>query len=165
MKDPFRKIATKVSNWTGSATAFLMAVILVIVWATTGPMFHYSDTWQLIINTGTTIGTFLMVFLIQNTQNRDGRAVQLKLDELIRATRGRDYFVDLENLSDAELDELDREFQLIREKQFDSPAMKKLHANIEVAHQNRKQLRVNIGAALHKVGREVGRGLSSIDKP
>lgn len=164
MKDIFRKIATKVSNWTGSAGAFLLAIIVVVTWAITGPMFHYSDTWQLIINTGTTIGTFLMVFLIQNTQNRDGRAVQLKLDELIRATRGRDYFVDLENLSDAELDELDSEFRVLREKQFDSPAMKKLHAKIEAAHQNRKQLRVNIGAvgaALHKVGR----GLSSIDKP
>lgn len=164
MKELFRIIATKVSTWTGSAGAFLLAVLVVIAWAATGPLFHYSDTWQLIINTSTTIGTFLMVFLIQNTQNRDGRAVQLKLDELIRATRGRDYFVDLENLSDAELDELDSEFRMLREKQFDSPAMKKLHARIEAAHQNRRQLRVNIGAvgaALQKVGR----GLSGVDKP
>lgn len=166
MQGLFRKIATKVSAWTGSAVAFLLAIIVVIVWAVTGPMFHYSDTWQLIINTGTTIGTFLMVFLIQNTQNRDGRAVQLKLDELIRATRGRDYFVDLENLSDAELDELDREFRLLREKQFDSPAMKKLHTNIEAAHKSRTLFRINranIASAL-RLGRNTPPS-SPIDKP
>lgn len=137
MKDLFRKIATKVSNWTGSASAFLLAVFVVVLWALTGPTFNYSNTWQLIINTGTTIGTFLMVFLIQNTQNRDGKALQLKLDELIRATRARDAFVDLEDLSDAELDELNVEFKQLHDKQFTSPTMKKLHIKIEAAHSRR----------------------------
>ena len=137
MKDLFRKIATKVSNWTGSASAFLLAVFVVIVWALTGPTFNYSNTWQLIINTGTTIGTFLMVFLIQNTQNRDGKALQLKLDEIIRTTKARDAFVDLEDLSDAELDALNAEFKLLHDKQVTSATMKKLHAKIEAAHKDR----------------------------
>ncbi len=137
MKDLFRKIATKVSNWTGSASAFLLAVLVVVVWAVTGPTFNYSNTWQLMINTGTTIGTFLMVFLIQNTQNRDGKALQLKLDEIIRATKARDAFVDLEDLSDAELDALNVEFKQLHDKQVTSPTMKKLHAKIEAAHSSR----------------------------
>jgi low affinity Fe/Cu permease len=88
----------------GSAWAFAGAIVILIVWGLTGPVFHYSDTWQLIINTGTTIVTFLMVFLIQNTQNRDAKAIQLKLDELIRALKGaRNQLVDLENLSDEDL--------------------------------------------------------------
>ena len=81
MKDIFRIIAGKISNWTGSASAFLLALMIIVVWGISGPAFHYSNTWQLFINTGTTIVTFLMVFLIQNTQNRDGKAIQLKLDE------------------------------------------------------------------------------------
>ena len=81
MKNVFRIVAGRVSTWAGSAGVFLGAVLIVIMWATTGPFFHFSDTWQLVINTGTTIITFLMVFLIQNTQNRDGKAVQIKLDE------------------------------------------------------------------------------------
>ena len=96
----------------GSAWAFIVAISVVIIWAATGRMFHFSDTWQLIINTGTTIVTFLMVFLIQNTQNRDGKAVQLKLVELIRALKGaRNKLVDLEDLSDEELKKLEKEFQ------------------------------------------------------
>lgn len=137
MKELFRKIAAKVSNWTGSAGAFLLAVTVVAVWAVTGPTFHYSNTWQLLINTGTTIGTFLMVFLIQNTQNRDGKAVQLKLDELIRATKARDAFVDLEDLSDTELDALVDDFRILHDKQLSSVTMKKLHAKIEAAHKDR----------------------------
>ena len=91
---------------------FIVAITVVIVWAATGPTFHFSDTWQLIINTGTTIVTFLMVFLIQNTQNRDGKAIQLKLDELIRAMKGaRHKLVDLENLSEEDLAQLQKEFQ------------------------------------------------------
>ena len=93
-----------------------MAVVVVLVWLVTGPIFHYSDTWQLIINTGTTIVTFLMVFLIQNTQNRDARALHLKLDELIRAVHGaRNKLVDLENLSDEQLDELQKQFEQVRD--------------------------------------------------
>lgn len=137
MKELFRKIAARVSNWTGSAAAFLLAVVIVIVWALTGPMFNYSDTWQLIINTGTTIGTFLMVFLIQNTQNRDGKAVQLKLNELIRATNARTIFVGLEDLSDVELDALVDDFRILHDKQLTSVTMHKLHAKIEAAHKAR----------------------------
>jgi low affinity Fe/Cu permease len=95
----------------------LIAVLVVVVWAATGPVFHYSDTWQLVINTGTTIITFLMVFLIQNTQNRDAHAVHLKLDELIRATKGaRNALVGLEDMSDDELDTLQREFEQLRDE-------------------------------------------------
>lgn len=153
MKDLFRKIATKVSNWTGSASAFLLAVFVVIVWALTGPTFNYSNTWQLIINTGTTIGTFLMVFLIQNTQNRDGKALQLKLDEIIRTTKARDAFVDLEDLSDAELDQLNVEFKLLHDRQVTSPTMKKLHAKIEEAHSHRSLLQNTISSAGNAIGK------------
>ena len=94
---------------------FIVAITVVIVWAATGPTFHFSDTWQLIINTGTTIVTFLMVFLIQNTQNRDGKAIQLKLDELIRALEGaRNKLVDLENLSEEDLKKLQEEFERLQ---------------------------------------------------
>src|SRR4051794_24323067 len=112
MSDLFRKLANKISAWTGTAWAFLMALGVVVVWAVTGPAFNYSSTWQLVINTGTTIVTFLMVFLIQNTQNRDGKAIQLKLDELIRSsTEARDALVDVEDLTDEELATLDQEFK------------------------------------------------------
>ena len=100
----FRRIASRVSQWAGSAAVFFGAVILVFVWAGSGPYFHFSDTWQLVINTGTTICTFLMVFLIQNTQNRDSQALHLKLDELIRAKKGaRNSLLNLDDLSDEEL--------------------------------------------------------------
>jgi low affinity Fe/Cu permease len=89
--------------------------LVIVIWGTTGPMFHYSDTWQLVINTGTTIVTFLMVFLIQNTQNRDARAINLKLNELIHAVdKARDQMIDIENLSDLELDELQIRYEKIR---------------------------------------------------
>ena len=98
----------------GSPGAFLLAITVLVAWAVTGPLFGFSDTWQLVINTGTTIVTFLMVFLIQNTQNRDAKAMHLKLDELIRATRGaRNALVDLEDLSDDELARLAEEFRLL----------------------------------------------------
>ena len=90
MKNFFRFISNKVSAWAGSAYTFLLAVTVVVIWAFSGPAFDFSNTWQLVINTGTTIVTFLMVFLIQNTQNRDSKAMQLKLDELIRATKARE---------------------------------------------------------------------------
>lgn len=98
----------------GSHGAFLAGVVIVLAWFATGPIFNYSDTWQLVINTGTTIVTFLMVFLIQNTQNRDTRAIQLKLDELLRAVRAaRNELVNLESLSDEDLDKLREEFASI----------------------------------------------------
>jgi len=117
MRDFFRKFAHKTSEAVGSPWAFLLALLIIGGWAATGPLFKYSDTWQLVINTGTTIVTFLMVFLIQNTQNRDARAIHLKLDELIRALGpARNRLVDLENLSDDELDALQKEFQTICKK-------------------------------------------------
>jgi low affinity Fe/Cu permease len=101
----------------GSAWAFAGAVLVILVWILTGPTFHFSDTWQLIINTATTIITFLMVFLIQNTQNRDAKAVHLKLDEIIRALKdARNELVDLEELSDEDLKTLEKQFQRIRKK-------------------------------------------------
>src|SRR5687767_11637918 len=112
MNEKFRKTAAAISKAVGSAWAFIVATAIIAVWAATGPMFQYSDTWQLVINTGTTIVTFLMVFLIQNTQNRDAKAMHLKLDELLRGVRGaRTSLVDLEDLSDKELKDLEQEFQ------------------------------------------------------
>lgn len=139
MKDTFRTIAARISVWTGSATVFLGAVLVIAIWAFSGPAFRYSDTWQLVINTGTTIITFLMVFLIQNTQNRDGKAVQIKLDELIRATKGaRNSYVGLEDLSDADLDELDREFKQLTQNPRTINAMKRLHEKIASEHARRR---------------------------
>jgi low affinity Fe/Cu permease len=115
IRDAFGVFARKTSTILGSAWAFVIAILIIVVWAMTGPAFGYSDTWQLIINTGTTIVTFLMVFLIQNTQNRDAKAVHLKLDELIRALGpARNKLVDLEKLSDDDLKALETEFEKLR---------------------------------------------------
>src|SRR2546428_7911625 len=116
VRDAFRVFARKSSILLGSAWAFAGAVLVILVWCLTGPTFHFSDTWQLIINTATTVITFLMVFLIQNTQNRDAKAVHLKLDELIRAIKdARNELVDLEDLSDEELQKLEAQFLRIRQ--------------------------------------------------
>jgi low affinity Fe/Cu permease len=113
--DWFGRFAASSSGWLGSKWAFAGAGLVIVLWAMTGPLFHFSDTWQLVINTGTTIITFLMVFLIQNTQNRDARAINLKLNELIRAVdKARDQMIDIENLSDLELDELQSRYEKIR---------------------------------------------------
>lgn len=112
MQQFFRRIAQGTAQAVGTPWTFLAAVLVVLVWASSGPAFHYSDTWQLVINTGTTIVTFLMVFLIQNTQNRDAKVMHLKLDELIRATHtARNKLVDMEAMSDEELAALQREFK------------------------------------------------------
>ncbi len=117
VQDAFRVFARQSSIVLGSAWAFAIALLIIVVWGATGPTFHYSDTWQLIINTGTTIVTFLMVFLIQNTQSRDAKAVHLKLDEVIRGIKGaRNELVDLENLSDEDLKKLEEQFQNLRKK-------------------------------------------------
>jgi low affinity Fe/Cu permease len=117
IRDAFGIVARRTSTVLGSAWAFVCAILIIVVWAMTGPTFHYSDTWQLIINTGTTIVTFLMVFLLQNTQNRDAKAVHLKLDELIRALGpARNKLVDLEKLSDDDLKKLEQEFEKLRKQ-------------------------------------------------
>ena len=112
----FRRAADSTAIAVGSPWAFASAVLVVLLWLVTGPVFHFSDTWQLVINTGTTVVTFLMVFLIQNTQNRDARVTQLKLDELIRAVAGaRNSLVDMEHMSDADLERLQSEFEHLRD--------------------------------------------------
>jgi low affinity Fe/Cu permease len=117
VSDAFRIFARRSSMVLGSAWAFASAILIIVMWALTGPMFHYSNTWQLIINTGTTIVTFLMVFLIQNTQNRDAKAAHLKLDEIIRALKGaRNQLIDLEKLSDEDLTALEKQFEQVRKK-------------------------------------------------
>ena len=109
------EVFSKVAHWTakqcGRASTFVLACATIVVWAVSGPVFHFSDTWQLVINTGTTIVTFLMVFLLQHAQNRDSTAIQLKLDELIRASRGaRNKLLTIEDLTEAELDHLKEAF-------------------------------------------------------
>ncbi|MCA9334561.1 low affinity iron permease family protein [Candidatus Saccharibacteria bacterium] len=165
MKNTFRIAANRISTWTGSAAVFLGAVGIVILWALTGPAFHYSDTWQLVINTGTTIITFLMVFLIQNTQNRDSKAVQLKLDELLRATKGaRTTYVGLEDLSDNDLAELEKEFKLLVQTPGAVRALNKLHAKIEAENVRRTSLRSAAAKMLHHTQTITMLGTNSTDK-
>lgn len=102
----FGRLATVAARWAGKPAAFILCGMLVVVWALTGPFFHWSTTWQLVINTGTTIITFLMVFLIQNEQNRDSAAIQAKLDELIRSSAADNFYVGIEHLTDRELSEI-----------------------------------------------------------
>lgn len=117
MNEMFRQISNKISHWVGTPAAFALAIFGIIIWALSGPVFGFSDTWQLVINTTTTIITFLMVFLIQNTQNRDARAIHLKLDELIRATNGaRDELIDLEEMPDDQLDQVHADFKASHER-------------------------------------------------
>lgn len=151
MKEAFRKIASHISNMVGSAYAFLLAFVVVVVWAVSGPMFDFSDTWQLVINTGTTIVTFLMVFLIQNTQNRDSKAIHLKLDELIHKTKGaRDSFLDLDSLTDKELAVLDEEFRHLHGKLEPSAEMHKLHNKIAKEKERRHGLQ-SAGEAISSI--------------
>jgi low affinity Fe/Cu permease len=113
----FSRFAKRTSDLAGSPHAFALAVLIVLAWGVTGPIFGFSDTWQLIINTGTTIATFLMVFLMQNTQNRDTRALQVKLDELIRAHEGADnQLLDLEDIDPAELEALQARYERLAEE-------------------------------------------------
>jgi low affinity Fe/Cu permease len=119
----FTRFATTVSKWTGRPIAFILCCALVLVWALSGPLFGFSDTWQLVINTTTTIVTFLMVFLIQNTQNRDNAAIQAKLDEIIRTSDSENKFIGIEHLSDEELDDI----------------LKEVEKNAEALHADRRQ--------------------------
>jgi low affinity Fe/Cu permease len=112
----FTRAAKWASHTAGRPTTFIVAVVIILLWALTGPIFHFSDTWQLVINTGTTIITFLMVFLIQNTQNRDTEALQIKLDELIRSIEGaHNALLDLEELDDEELEEIRSDYLKLAE--------------------------------------------------
>ncbi len=118
INSPFTRFAKKTSMFTGRPATFILAVLIILVWAITGPLFHYSDTWQLVINTSTTIITFLMVFLIQNTQNRDTEALQIKLDELIRAQQeANNALLDLEELDDDELDRIRETYLVLAREQ------------------------------------------------
>ena len=117
MSDQFHRFASATADVVGRSYAFMVAVVVLVAWAATGPVFGFSDTWQLVINTGTTIVTFLMVFLIQNTQNRDAHAIHLKLDELIRANKhARNALLGLESMSDDELRKLQHEFEGLRDR-------------------------------------------------
>jgi len=132
----FRKLALTAAQATGSPSAFIVAVMITLVWLASGSYFHYSDTWQLVINTVTSVATFLIVFLIQNTQNRDTTVIQLKLDELIRAVKqARTELIQMEGLTDEELDQLRDEFRVLREK-----ASSKLE---EIEEQQKRKMGVN----------------------
>jgi low affinity Fe/Cu permease len=136
MNDFFRVFSHRASLYVGTPWAFAVALCIIAVWAISGPIFGFSDTWQLVINTGTTIVTFLMVFLIQNTQNRDAKALQLKLDELIRSAGGaRNALVALEDMSDENLDQLQAEFEHIRDA-YDDPVA---HSRLAAVHDERKR--------------------------
>lgn len=128
----FSDIASKCAHWMGEKWAFFIALLMIVVWAVTGPLFHYSDTWELVINTATTIVTFLMVFLIQNTQNRDAQALHLKLDELIFALKEADNrMLNIEHLSTRELNALGKKYDQIHEhleKTFPAPGTERVKA-------------------------------------
>ena len=129
--DLFRRFAHGASQVLGTHWAFVAALALVLAWAATGPLFDFSETWQLVINTGTTVITFLMVFLIQSTQNREARATALKLDELIRASEARNVFADLEEASDEELAQFQREFHELRQQGLNGKeAIVEAHGNV-----------------------------------
>jgi low affinity Fe/Cu permease len=138
MKDLFRQLAERTAHAVGSPWAFLLALLTIAVWGVTGPYFNYSDTWQLFINTGTTIVTFLIVFLIQNTQNRETRIVALKLDELLRTVEGaRTGLVQLDHMSDEELETVQQEFTQLRERY--APLIDDDLAHVERELEARKQ--------------------------
>lgn len=157
MKDLFHKVSAKIASAAGSPGAFILAFGVVIIWAMLGPSNNYSSTWQLFINTGTTIVTFLMVFLIQNAQNRDGKAVQLKLDELIRSSKvARDKFMGLEDLTDEDIEIINDEFKALHESNAVKPdsRLHKLHDKIEAEHKRRSGL-AQAGSGLAKAGGQV----------
>jgi low affinity Fe/Cu permease len=135
----FEKAATRITQWTGSSLAFGIASACIIIWIVTGPVFHYSDTWQLVINTGTTIITFLMVFLIQKSQNKDSKAIQLKLNELIAASlHASNRMVDIEDLEETELDTLHEYYQTLSDKAEEDDDIHKSHS-IDAANDLQKE--------------------------
>ena len=152
MKEFFNKAALWTSHQAGRVSTFVVAVLIIIVWAVIGPMFNYSDTWQLVINTGTTIVTFLMVFLIQNTQNRDTQAIQIKLDELIRVTNeARNGLINLEDASEDKLQEVKQEFNKVKEESIDE----RIEDVKETVDASREQLE-SVKRGLDEVRRKTG---------
>ena len=138
----FERVARAISQFTGSTPAFVIAVLVVLVWALTGPIFRYSETWQLVINTGTTIVTFLMVFLIQRTQNKDSLAVQLKLNEIVAALEGAsNRLVNVEDLSEAELATLHRHYQALAEMSKKDVDIHRSHSVDEAEARHRAKAR------------------------
>lgn len=132
------RLASRATHWVGGRWAFVLACGAVIVWAATGPIFHYSDTWQLIINTGTTVVTFLMVFLIQRSQNNDSRAIQLKLNELVAALDGAsNRLIGAESLSEAELDVLSKHYRALVTKAMEDAVITESHSVEEAERRHR----------------------------
>jgi low affinity Fe/Cu permease len=135
----FNHLANMTARAAGRPLTFILCCLIIIVWAVSGPIFGFSDTWQLVINTGTTIVTFLMVFLIQNTQNRDGAAVQTKLDELIRSSHARNTFIGIEHMTDDDLDLLRAGLEKLAEAHGDKEAIPHLHRSIDRVRESRKR--------------------------
>jgi len=158
MSNMFRKFAARISSIMGKPIAFLAALVIVAVWAISGPVFGFSDTWQLVINTGTTIVTFLMVFLIQNTQNRDSKAMQLKLDELLRSQKGaRTSFVELEGLQDQELEALADEFKKMHDRySVKLTALLQEQIQAEKERRHRKHILSGVGSAIGRAAHPLG---------
>jgi low affinity Fe/Cu permease len=125
----FSQTASFIAHQSGRPTAFVLAALIIIVWGLTGPIFNFSDTWQLIINTGTTIITFLMVFIIQNTQNRDGTALQAKLDELIRSSHAKNQFVGIEHLTDEEIEQYRTNCEALAKKAIERATARSKHGH------------------------------------
>lgn len=142
----FERVSTKITNWTGSPVAFGIAALVVIVWIISGPIFNYSDTWQLVINTGTTIITFLMVFLIQKSQNKDSKAIQLKLNELIAANKyASNRMVDIEDLTEGELDVLHKFYQKIADTSEKDNDIHKSHSIDAAKKVQKKKQKQDLG--------------------
>jgi low affinity Fe/Cu permease len=140
----FTRLATATSRWTGRPITFALCLAIVISWGLTGPLFHYSDTWQLVINTSTTIVTFLMVFLIQNTQNRDSAALQTKIDELIRTSSGaRNAFIGIEHLTEEDLDRLRVDLEQLAHAHDDHEAIPHLRRSFERASNQKRKHRAS----------------------
>lgn len=154
MKNYFQRFSVRLATWAGSASAFALAIFTIAIWLISGPYFHFSNTWLIAITVITDLIVFLMVFCIQNTQNRDSKAVQLKLNELIVADkRARDTFIGLETLTDEELVDLDDEFKRLLTSLEVKPAMHKLHKKVSTEKERRKNLYDNLyGQAEHLVG-------------
>lgn len=148
MNEFFRQFATRAADAAGSAWIFIAAFDVIILWGLSGPLFHFSDTWQLVINTGTTIITFLMVFLVQNTQNRDAKATHLKLDELLRAVTGaRTGLVNLEALSDEELSELQAQFERLQDARAVTQSIKE-DVKEDVKQELTQELNKSVGGTM-----------------